>query len=482
MSLVSCGGDSSVEEVKYDSLQDADSSLRLHDIYQQNGTSTRYLNSIGEQNILVLPIHIEMAKIATDDLLLNLKGNINKTFFGSSSDTYWESVSSFYYKSSYGKCTLKGTVADIYDSNMSYKDLVSTSSSSVDKVLSLINKAVNNYKTVSGSNCTEFDTDKDGLIDAVWVIYDIPNLSNYSYSDINENNNPYWAYTIREYVTTPNVLNPTLGAFSWASYDFMGKSSKLDSHTYVHETGHLFGLDDYYDYNSKFSPMGGIDMMDYNVGDHTSYSKFLLGWITPKIVDMESISLELNSATDTGECLLLKPDDYNGTAYCEYFLVQYITPTGLNYDDYINGYYTIKSSGKNLTVYSKPGFMITHVDSYFGYQSGLLSSSFIKSTKPSEMKEQLRSNTTSDKKTLIMMMQKDYSWQNSNVILNESFLPTDNALFYDDDSFNLKTNSKYCGLMASSSSKTNDGKRFRYQVTVDSCSALKGKVTIHYLG
>ena len=63
----------------------------------------KYINSIGDQKILVIPVKIsEYASLATSSLLTD----IEKTFFGKSSDTYWESVTSFYYKSRYGKiCT-----------------------------------------------------------------------------------------------------------------------------------------------------------------------------------------------------------------------------------------------------------------------------------------------------------------------------------------------------------------------------------------
>ena len=67
----------------------------------------------------------------------------------------------------------------------------------------------------------------------------------------------------------------------FAGIDFVSynQDAKLDSTVYIHETGHLLGLDDYYDYNDDIGPRGGIgktDMMENNIGDHSSLSKILL--------------------------------------------------------------------------------------------------------------------------------------------------------------------------------------------------------------
>ena len=70
-----------------------------------------------------------------------------------------------------------------------------------------------------------------------------------------------------------------------ATYDPTGII--VDAHTFIHETGHLLGLDDYYDYNDYRGAKGGLygaDMMDNNIGDHGSVNKLLLGWIEPTVV------------------------------------------------------------------------------------------------------------------------------------------------------------------------------------------------------
>ena len=63
----------------------------------------------------------------------------------------------------------------------------------------------------------------------------------------------------------------------WVSYDFVNDKyldfynyNKLDTHTFVHESGHLLGLNDYYCYDTEntWDPAGVLDMQSYNVGDH----------------------------------------------------------------------------------------------------------------------------------------------------------------------------------------------------------------------
>ena len=110
------------------------------------------------------------------------------------------------------------------------------------------------------------------------------------------------------------------------------KTVKYNCETVIHETGHLLGLDDYYDYTENKGPEGGIgggDMMDYNVGDHNAFSKVLLGWINPYVLTGSNVSITLNSFEKSGDCIIV-PKNWNGSFYSEYFIIDYYTPTGVN--------------------------------------------------------------------------------------------------------------------------------------------------------
>ena len=77
--------------------------------------------------------------------------------------------------------------------------------------------------------------------------------------------------------------------------------------------------------------------MDGNIIDHNSFSKFALGWENVQVVSgtTGSLSVTLKPAvTDAGQVLLLPSSSgWNGSAFDEYILIEYFTPTDLNYLD-----------------------------------------------------------------------------------------------------------------------------------------------------
>jgi hypothetical protein len=142
-------------------------------------------------------------------------------------------------------------------------------------------------------------------------------------------------------------------------------TTNIDAHTLIHETGHMLGLDDYYSYDDDEGPAALCDMMDMNIGDHNAYSKMLLGWVKPAVLDnsKSSVSITLNSFTKTGDCVLLRntsTDTWNGTPYDEYLILQYYTPTNLNESD-AAGYKEWKGYGTG-SLYKKAGLQVFHVD------------------------------------------------------------------------------------------------------------------------
>ncbi len=343
--------------------------------------------SLGDVKILVIPVQFsDYPCSALPGGCDGMKENIETSFFGSAEDTGWESLTSYYEKSSYGKLHISGIVTDWYTSEFTATELAnSTGNNPVSSMIT--KKATSWYKTTYSDSGTQFDSDQDGYIDAVWLVYSL------EYNPVGEgmpeDSSVFWAFTAYN-SGSQNVSNPGVFQYAWASYKFMydngwyerddegylikdengdpifhnwedGEGNiLLDSHTYVHETGHLMGLWDYYTYDDvDWGAAGGLDMMDYNVGDHNAYSKALLNWTTPKVVQ-GSTKVTLSPFASTGQTLILTPN-YTETLCDEYLIVEFYTPTGLNQKDSVDPY-----AGYYPKTFSIPGIKVYHVDSRVG--------------------------------------------------------------------------------------------------------------------
>lgn len=330
------------------------------------------LDSLGEQKLLVVPVvFTNTGGFATEEH----HDMIERVFFGESEETGWESVASYYYKSSYGKLTLTGEVAPYFYLDYSTFELAGKH---VDQDGQYIGEGFywdqthhvieDIYNTYDAEYLKEFDQDGDGFVDAFWMVY---------MADIGaagDDSDVFWAYKFY-WNRLPDVAKPTPNTYAWASYTFArdgrGYSfTEPDAHTFIHETGHVLSLPDYYDYDvdsktgmQETNPSGGLDMMAFNVGDHNPYSKYRYNWLEPYVVEGNA-DITIAPFESSGDTILLK-NGWNGHAYDEYLLFDFYTPTGLNEKDSEDGGYISKrsqnSSGtQNIQI---PGVRIWHVDS-----------------------------------------------------------------------------------------------------------------------
>lgn len=342
------------------------------------------LKSEGKQNLLVLPVcfkDYEMEKLGLEEEIV-LK-NLNNNFFGEANQTGWESVSSYYKKSSYGKLEISGEVGNVYTLDKTLKQVLNLSGSTYfDPSYYVVEQACENFKNNYQGDISKFDQDKDGYLDAVWVVYLNPYLDDeslevykrfdssfYNSSFVDDAMNLLWAYTYWDYDSKANVKSPNPFVYGFASYNFLwdqpyydeNKVRLVDPHTFIHETGHILGLDDYYSYDYEDvppSPTGAIDMMDNNVGDHNAYSKYLMNWVKPKIIK-EAGTYSIKPFESSGDCLLIpsKLESFNDSPFDEYLMIEYYTPTGLNELDSHQKY------ENDIILPSQNGVKIYHVDS-----------------------------------------------------------------------------------------------------------------------
>ncbi|MDR0934845.1 MAG: hypothetical protein LBM03_00885 [Erysipelotrichaceae bacterium] len=344
---------------------------------------TTEANQAGDVRILVVPV--ELKGYAADSLPAGRVGTremIDSVVFGDSpsenpdTEVQWESLRSFYEKSSYGACKMSGYVADWWSVDQTPSEFASRAS-----VQGLVSE-VNDYY-ISGQDASvdtkNFDANNDGCIDLTLFVYSCPQQV------LGSDDKVFWAYTTQT-SAKKNMETPIISRYIWMSQKFMfengywengvrkdwtntqiaNREAKLDAHTFIHETGHGLGLADYYSYDDgDISPMGQLDMQDYNVGDHSAYSKALMGWTKPYVVDGRA-TITINSFQKTGDSIIvpIRSLDWKNESYTlldEYLMIEFDTPTDLVHFDSLHKY-----AGNYPQWFTQSGVRVTHVDSRIG--------------------------------------------------------------------------------------------------------------------
>lgn len=463
--------------------------------------------SEGNAKILVIPVWFtDSTNFITSDKRENVRSDIEKIYFGNASDTGWHSVKSYYEEESLGALTLTGTVSEWYECGKSYTKYgkeTPNEESSVPNTSALVESATNWYFTNHTSESRkDYDCDHDGYLDGVMLIYAAPDydtLNRSSYDNL-------WAYCfwIQDY-DAQNVNKPGVNAFFWASYDFMygqevassrtGKTYKagdtshcsLDGHTYIHEMGHMFGLEDYYDYSSlSYQPAGSFSMQDHNVGGHDPFSSFALGW-GKAYIPTSSVTIDLKPFATDGEMIILSPqwNTYN-SPFDEYLIIEYFTDLGLN--EFDTTYKYMKQYGKNYpTATHEYGIRLWHVDARLLYTNSGEFSAYKTTTNPKIMTGRvamMMSNTYAGGDADDYCSVLGTSYANYNLLqmirnnTSANYKPKDSlsssSLFKAGDTFSM---SKYSKQFVNSG-KLNSQKDLGFSFEVNACNSTYASITI----
>ena len=402
-------------------------------IYQADNIPSKGDN---DAKMLIIPIWFNDSSLfVNEEYKEPIRNDIKNVFFGDEEDTGWRSVSGYYRQESFNKFNLTGSVTEWYECGKSFEEycLLDDNTKSQENTSNLVKEAFEWFKN-NNSDYASFDSDKDGYIDSISLIYAAPDYETFSRVNGYRIGNNMWAYSFWKQDAVKNKNDPIVNGYLWASYDFMYNKKnpkytlygygdtnhcKVDTHTFIHETGHLLGLQDYYDYGTtygvygSYSAAGYFSMQDNNVGGHDPYSKIALGWIKPYVVDYnsfegDSITLNIRPNQETGDVILITPE-FHDSPFDEYLLIELYTPTGLNKFDtdyaYLNNalYQGSKESGCRLW----------HVDARLASPNGKTGTGSNKSyyysdnptivtdpkTPTTYGKEHATSNTTKDAKT-----------------------------------------------------------------------------------
>ena len=450
----------------------------------------------GSPNLLVIPVWFsDSQSFIFTSKREGVREDIQKAYFGNPDEIGWHSVSSYYYEESDGRLDLKGTVSDWYETSITASQAGDPDFDMGD----LVTSAVDWYFSTTGDSKEKFDSDGDKVIDGIMLIYAAPDYITWKKSSYNN----LWAYCFwLQPDPIPSGIYPNV--YFWASYDFIygnntvtsrtgrmyynGDTSHcdIDAHTYIHEMGHVFGLEDYYDYSGyKLSPAGDFSMQDYNVGGHDPYSVFAFGWANAYVPN-DTATITISNFQDNHDLILLSPEfNTYRSPFDEYLLLELYSPTGLNYFDSRYSYQNIKGPQTS-------GIRLWHVDarlatptSSFGDRFKLTDSN-VESASSRYGVTHACSNTYDDGEEytqdyLSVMGREYYNYNILQLIRNdpyETYEPSEGLvakdLFFEGDSFSMNTYSK----QFVKGTKLNNGKSLGWTFTVDRISNDTATITV----
>ncbi len=426
-------------------------------------SNVSYSPTIRDVKSLIIPIWFtDSYKYISESKKDLVREDIITVYTGNKDEIGWHSVRSFYEQESFSKLRLDANVTQWYEPNKPstyyYTDNSGLSLGETgDKVGEIVEEATNAYFERNPQDSrTNYDLNNDGFLDSVILIYGSPNYQSLG----NEFADNMWAFFFGIQATA-NKVNPVVCSYFWASYDFMYGHNKayertgnkysagnttyctLDAHTYIHEMGHMLGLEDYYDYvEGGYVPGGGFSMQDYNVGGHDPYSVMALGWANPYI-PTSSTSIKLYPFQESHQIILLTPE-FNSykSAFDEYLLLELYTPTGLNKFDVDHTY-------EKVVGVKDIGIRLWHIDSRLTYYSSnsSLSYNLTSNTKTGRILHAMSNSSGGSYASPLaddLLHSEYYDYRimhlirnNTNISFNTSANFNENDLFRDGSSFNI---------------------------------------------
>ncbi len=259
--------------------------------------------------------------------------NVSANLYGDGSATAqsyvpFESLHNYWYRASEGVLDLTGNVSAWYHfSNARSSYALGNTSPNNQALFDMLSEVLDSMDATH--DFSQYDNDGDGYIDAVNIIYA---------GDPGSWGSFWWGYQWSFYVS--DAYNTYYDGKRVRDFTFQwlqARSSNTDYNPLVmiHETGHLLGLPDLYDYDSSVGPdggVGGLDMMHGNHGNPNAFFRWVLDWIGPEVVPSGSPllrSLRASGDTDLNQnkAVVVFPSA-SDNPFAEFFIVENRYRTG----------------------------------------------------------------------------------------------------------------------------------------------------------
>lgn len=293
-----------------------------------------YAPTIGEQTVLFVPVHL-----AGDPTYTWTLNTLNKY------KNYGQDLTNYYTNASNGKIhnpvTMLATKTDdIYQAGESYTEdsfMGETFEEGYSHLLDLFQEIIDYYS--SRIDLSNYDSDGDGFIDSIHFIVD-------------GSDNNTWGSTLWPHMATTGFPKGTKNKPNVHAYSLSNLGHDSGAYTTIHEQGHIYGVQDYYDYSySGMDLVGHFDMQSSNMGDWNAFSKLSAGWANAYVYNYEEedCSITINPAGTSNDCIIVPTRDYNNSPFDEYILIELVTRVG----NYTNDWYSDLGNG---------GIRVSHVD------------------------------------------------------------------------------------------------------------------------
>ena len=423
-----------------------------------------YMPNSGNVKSLVIPVWFTNSGSMISNKN-DIRNKIDIAFNGEQLENGWNSVKTYYYELSNHTLNYNATISDWYEPGNAFSYYEQDGNNHKQLVCDAVDWYFANNPTDSKAS---YDSDNNGVYDSICILY-------------GSNESDTGMIHFESYYNKTDANNPGLKYHMWASvFETTDDLSHCDgdSHVYIHETGHMLGLCDYYDYGGDTRPAGGFNMQEHNTGSHEAYSITALGWGKVIIPETDTI-IELEDYESSHVAILLSnhPESTN-SPFDEYVLLELFAPTGTKKFDATYKWKGFYSKGPQ-----EPGIRLWHVDARLTHRaSGTLdwSTELVTDPRTTNATEAFSNTSTGtnhgsklgeeyNKYSMLFNIRnnaptEDY-YGNEIKVIDETHLFRSGDSFAWGDFVNQFTNG----------SKMDDGSTFGWTFSVDSINTIDGK-------